>query len=227
MTTVVMGQDAPGMVKIVALGPQGPGGDLGAYGSFLDTTDQPLVSTTAAQVVQIGTTLESRQMSIADGTKLVLGVDGTFSLTFSIQLTNSNNNVQTATVWLKHEGVNYPNSASHIDVPGARGGVDGAIVTTVNFVASGTAGEEIEIWWAGTSTALTIESYTNGAPGAPATPSVILTIVQVMFSATAPLQFIANSVEPATPVGGGVIFVTNGVLKYKGSSGTVTTLGAA
>jgi hypothetical protein len=226
MTTSIR-EIGPTVIEVATRGPQGPGGDLGAYGSFYDTTDQPLVSTTAAQRVLVGTTLESRLMSIADGSKLVLGTDGTFSLTFSIQLTNSNNNVQTATVWLKHEGVNYPNSASHIDVPGARGGVDGAIVTTVNFVASGLEGEEIEIWWAGTSTALTIESYTNGAPGAPATPSVILTIVQVMFSATAPLQFIANSTEPATPTGGGVLYVESGALKYKGSSGTVTTIANA
>jgi hypothetical protein len=226
MTTSIR-EIGPTVIEVATRGPQGPGGDLGAYGSFLDTTDQPLISVAAAQRVAIGTTLEARDMSLADGGKLVLGTDGTFSLTFSIQLTNSNNNVQTATVWLKHEGVNYPNSASHIDVPGARGGIDGATIATVNFVASGVEGEEIELWWAGTSTALTIESYTNGAPGAPATPSVILTIVQVMFSATAPLQYIANSTEPATPTGGGVIYVESGALKYKGSSGTVTTIANA
>lgn len=39
--------------------------------------------------------------------------------------------------------------------------------------------------------------------------------------------FLANTTEPATPTGGGVIYVESGALKYKGSSGTVTTLGAA
>lgn len=32
---------------------------------------------------------------------------------------------------------------------------------------------------------------------------------------------------PAAPIGGGVIYVEAGALKYKGSSGTVTVLGAA
>ncbi len=32
---------------------------------------------------------------------------------------------------------------------------------------------------------------------------------------------------PATPTGGGVLYVQAGALKYKGSSGTVTTLGSA
>lgn len=220
-------ETAPTMIEVATMGPQGPGGVLGAYGSFLDTTDQALVSTAAAQRVNIGTTVESRLMSITDGGTLVLGADGTFSLTFSVQLTNANNGVQTATIWLKHEGENYPDSASHIDVPSSKGGVPGATVATVNFVATGSAGEEIEIWWAGTSTDLKIDSYSNGAPGAPSAPGLILTITQVMFSATAPLQYIANSSEPATPVDGGVLYVQSGALKYKGSSGTVTTIANA
>ena len=40
--------------------------------------------------------------------------------------------------------------------------------------------------------------------------------------------YIANTGSvPGTPSGGGVLYVESGALKYKGSSGTVTTLGAA
>lgn len=45
-------------------------------------------------------------------------------------------------------------------------------------------------------------------------------------AATGP-QYIANSSEPDTPTGGGVLYVEAGALKFKGSSGTVTTLGVA
>ena len=38
---------------------------------------------------------------------------------------------------------------------------------------------------------------------------------------------IANSSEPSTPSGGGVLYVQNGALKFKGSSGTVTTIANA
>jgi len=41
------------------------------------------------------------------------------------------------------------------------------------------------------------------------------------------LLFMANTSAPATPTGGGHLYVESGALKYKGSSGTVTTLGAA
>ena len=39
--------------------------------------------------------------------------------------------------------------------------------------------------------------------------------------------FIANDTVPATPTGGGRLYVESGALKYKGSSGTVTTIAAA
>jgi hypothetical protein len=41
-------------------------------------------------------------------------------------------------------------------------------------------------------------------------------------------MFIANCTSvPATPTGGGALYVEAGALKYKGSGGTITTLGAA
>lgn len=39
--------------------------------------------------------------------------------------------------------------------------------------------------------------------------------------------FLSNQSAPATPSGGGVLYVESGALKYKGSSGTVTTVGNA
>lgn len=39
--------------------------------------------------------------------------------------------------------------------------------------------------------------------------------------------FLSNQSAPATPTGGGVLYVESGALKYIGSSGTVTTLGPA
>lgn len=39
--------------------------------------------------------------------------------------------------------------------------------------------------------------------------------------------YLANTGEPVTPSGGGIIFTEGGALKFKGSSGTVTTLAVA
>lgn len=39
--------------------------------------------------------------------------------------------------------------------------------------------------------------------------------------------FMANQADPLTPTGGGIIYVSGGALKYKGSSGTITTIAVA
>ena len=50
-------------------------------------------------------------------------------------------------------------------------------------------------------------------------------LFRVLYAGTV---FIANSTAPSdTPSGGGYIYIESGALKYKGSSGTVTTLGSA
>ena len=49
---------------------------------------------------------------------------------------------------------------------------------------------------------------------------------RVLIAADGPLK-LNNTTAPATPTGGGYLYVEAGALKYKGSSGTVTTLGAA
>lgn len=41
------------------------------------------------------------------------------------------------------------------------------------------------------------------------------------------VRMLNSSAVPATETGGGVLYVESGALKYKGSSGTITTLGGA
>lgn len=51
--------------------------------------------------------------------------------------------------------------------------------------------------------------------------------MQAVLGAGGGRHFLANGSAPNTPVGGGVIYVEGGALKYKGSSGTVTTIAPA
>jgi hypothetical protein len=75
---------------------------------------------------------------------------------------------------------------------------------------SGTAGNAISF-----TQALTLTAAANLLLGGTSDPG------------GASVLYIANGTVPGTPSGGGVIYVEAGALKYKGSSGTVTTLGAA
>ena len=183
MTTEIIKDIRPQIIEILARGPQGVGGAKGNYGSFYDTSNQPLLSTLSEQVIDINSTLEAVNISIENDNEITFAEGGTYSMTFSIQFTNTENNtIHTAAFWLKYNGDVYPNSASQIEVPGAKGGTKGATIATVNFVSTATAGDVVQLFWSASSTNVSLETYTNGLPGTPASPSIILTVVQVMYT---------------------------------------------
>jgi hypothetical protein len=161
---------------------------LGYYGSFYDLTDQPLVSTTTEQVISIGSTSEQNGVTIVNGDEITFANAGTYSLTFSVQITNLANSVEKATFWLKTNNVDYPDSATEIDLQPRKGaGNPNRQVLTVNYVATATAGQQVQIYWSGTSTDLTVETLPAGtSPVSPAVPSIILTAVQVMYTQVGP-----------------------------------------
>ncbi len=147
------------------------------YGSFYDMTDQPLVSTTAAQVIALGTTAEANGISIVDGNKVTFEYAGTYSLTFSIQITNLANSVEKAIFWVRTNNLDYPDSATEVDLPPRKAaGIPNRQVVTINFVATAAAGQSVQIWWSGSSTELKVEALPAGtSPVSPAVPSIILT----------------------------------------------------
>jgi hypothetical protein len=177
-------------------------------------TDQPLASTTTAQVVAIGTTSESNGVSIVAGNKVTFAYAGTYSLTFSIQITNLANSVEKAIFWLKTNGVDYPDSATEIDLQARKSaGVPNRQVLTINYVATATAGQDVQVYWSGSSTDLSIESLPAGtSPVSPAVPSIILTAVQVMYTQLGP----SGATGPSGPSGPSGV---NGATGPSGPSG--------
>lgn len=169
-------------------GATGAGGALGYYGSFYDLTDQPLASITTAQVVAIGSTAEANGVSIVSGNQITFAYAGTYSLTFSIQISNLANSVEKAIFWLKTNGVDYPDSATEMDLQARKSSTEpNRQVITVNFVATATAGQNVQVYWSGSSTQLTLETFAAGtSPVSPAVPSIILTAVQVMYTQLGP-----------------------------------------
>jgi hypothetical protein len=159
----------------------GGGGSVGYYGSFYDMTDQPLVSTTASQPIAIGVEAEANGISIASGNRILFANAGTYSMTFSIQLTNLANVLAKAVVWVRKNGVDYPDSSTEIDLaPRKSAGVPYRSVLTINYVATAAAADYVQILWAGDNLDLKIEALPGGAsPVYPDVPSIILTATQV------------------------------------------------
>ena len=186
-------------------GPTGPtgitgaGGALGYYGSFYDMTDQPLASITAAQAIAIGTTAEANGVNIASGNRVTFPNAGTYSMTFSIQITNYANSVQKAIFWVKKNGVDYPDSATELDLaPRKSSGVPNRQVITINYVATAEEDDYVQVFWAGDSTELKVEALPAGtSPVYPDVPSIILTVVQVMYTQLGP----TGATGPTGPLG--------------------------
>lgn len=186
----------PEVIEVIAAGPQGPqgpmgppgaGGDAGHYGSFFDSTVQT-ASTTAGVPINLGQTSGALGVAIENGNEIVFEVEGTYSLTFSIQFSNYSNTVQQADVWIGYQGTNYPNSATRFDIPGRKSAsVPGHTVGTINFVDTAAAGGRLQVIWLATSNQVKIESFAaTETPEIPAVPGIILTVVQVMYTQEGP-----------------------------------------
>jgi hypothetical protein len=192
-------------------GDTGTGGVLGYYGSFYDMTDQSLASITAAQPILIGTVAEASGISIENDDEITFEHEGTYSMTFSIQITNLDNAIAKAVFWVKKNGVDYPDSATEIDLPpGKNSTTPNRQVITINYVATAEAGDYVQVFWAGDSTGLKVESLPAGTnPVYPAVPSIILTAVQVMYTQAGP-QGEPGETGPEGPAGDdgetGVVF---------------------
>jgi hypothetical protein len=179
----------------------GGGGSVGYYGSFYDMTDQPLASITAAQPIAIGTTAEANGVSITSANRVLFANAGTYSMTFSIQITNLSSALAKAIFWVKKNGVDYADSATELDLPARKSaGVPNRQVLTINYVATAAAGDYVQVFWAGDSTELTVEALPAGTtPVSPAVPSIILTAVQVGNSGLV--------VSPSAPTSTGVLWL--------------------
>lgn len=226
-SSVVVSPSVVSSVVISSRGPQGPGGILGLYGSFIDTTDQPLVSTAAAQRITINTTLENRGVTIASGSRITFELAGTYKILASIQTTNLGNNTTEVNFFLKKNGNIIADSNTRIDLePRKSVGVPYHGCFTIEYQLTVAANDYVELWWAADHLEVTLETIAaNGTH--PAAPSVILNVAQVMYAQTSAFRSI-TIVEPqvndaftlfrttgTTVINSVIALVSNGSVTYE------------
>lgn len=165
-------------------GATGTGGALGYYGAFFDTSDQG--GSLSASAVLIGSTAEANGINLSNSSRVNFTQSGTYSITFSIQFVNSDNNIiHTADVWLAKNGLALADTASKFDIPGRHSGSDGALIGTVNFVMTISGGDYIELYWLVDNANVSIETI-PAAGSVPQIPGVVFTATQVMYTQLGP-----------------------------------------
>lgn len=156
-------------------------GSIGYWGSFFDTTDQTIASTTTAYVVGLNSSGPHNDgVSVVDGSKVTVAHAGVYNIATSVQLTSVNVQIHDAWFWFRKNGVDIPDSCSQVSIPQSHGGNPGALLFYVNIMDKLEAGDYIQLVWNANDTTVSLQTIPAAvSPVRPQTPSVILTINQV------------------------------------------------
>jgi hypothetical protein len=181
-TAIVTAPSPAVIVETTGLGPQGPGGIVALYGNFIDTTDQPLVSTSAAQPLTLNTTLENRGITVTNSSRINFELAGTYKILASLQVTNSGNSVSEVNFFFAKNGTELPNSNTRIDLePRKSASVPYHDCFTIEFQLTVANDDYIELFWSAEHPDIAIDTIPPDALH-PQAPSAIVNVAQVMYS---------------------------------------------
>ena len=202
-----------------ALGPTGPGGALAYWGSFWDTTTQTAAAINTPYAITINSAdAANNGVSVVSNSRVTFANAGVYSLTFSIQFTNTSTANGSTQIWLRKNGTDVADTNSHYDVPDKQGSAFSSEILTVNFVLQLAASDYIQVYWQTATTSVQLE--TIAASGTyPRTPSIILTATQVMYTNLGP----TGSNGPTGPTGSTGTSIT-GPTGPTGPTGSASTV---
>jgi len=151
-----------------------------AYGAYSDSTSSSWPANTPSKVT-FNTTQYERNMTNG-GSKVNIAKTGLYTIIASFQLVNADTtNDDDAILWLRLNGSDVANTASTVTVIKSHGGTPGSNILAVNFFLQLTAGDYFELY--GLSKLGYAQLTTHAAsssPAYPASPSVILTVAQIV-----------------------------------------------
>jgi hypothetical protein len=158
------------------------------YAMLMSDQDQTSAGATSENILSYNQIIISQGISVEDNTKIRFAYSGQYLVTFTLQVTNNDNQIREFEVWAKNNGTNYPLSNRRFDIPAKKGVSSlGHAVPAITGIFSVQQDEYLEIAWWGETTDIRLEHYAAGtSPTRPAIPSVILT---VQFVAALPKKF--------------------------------------
>ena len=157
-------------------------GSPGYWGSFWDSTSQVAALANTAYAIKLRQVdTASRGTKIISNERITFDHPGIYSITFSIQFSNTDNSIHDTDIWLRMNGVDVPASDSRFSVIARHGSVDGNVIGCVNFVLGVTTNDYLELMWATSNVAAYIhaEAAQTSPFAHPSIPGIICTVVQV------------------------------------------------
>ena len=157
-------------------------GNPGYWGSFWDETSQVAALANTAYAIKLRQVdTASRGTKIISNERITFDHPGIYSITFSIQFSNTDNSIHDTNIWLRKNGSDVPASDSRFSVIARHGSIDGNVIGCVNFVLAMTTNDYLELMWATSNVAAYIHAeVAQTSPFAhPSIPDIICTVVQV------------------------------------------------
>jgi hypothetical protein len=157
-------------------------GNPGYWGSFWDGTSQVAALANTAYAIKLRQVdTASRGTKIISNEQITFDHPGIYSITFSIQFSNTDNSIHDINVWLRKNGTNVSASDSRFSIIARHGSVDGNVIGCVNFVLGLTTNDYLELFWATSNVAAYIhaEAAQTSPYAHPSVPGIICTVVQV------------------------------------------------
>jgi hypothetical protein len=146
------------------------------YGQFYSTQDQTAAATTPTAVTFNNSSAFNTGISVESNSQLTVNTAGIYTITTSLQFTNSDVSEQDATVWFRRNGSDITASASKITVP--KSSVGGALLFQVSIFEDLAASDYIEVIYYLESANISID-YIAAAGSVPAIPSAIAILQRI------------------------------------------------
>jgi hypothetical protein len=151
------------------------------YGSFYDNSTQTCTAGTIKAMIvnsfdSFNNGVSVINDSFAQKTLFTVANAGVYNVQFSAQLNRtSGGSAQVVSIWLRKNGVDVPNTATHVSVQANAG----KLVAAWNFFIDIGATDNIQIMWSQNGAINILAETADLALPHPAVPSVIITINQL------------------------------------------------
>lgn len=149
------------------------------YAQFFSTQDQTSTANTPVAMTLNNSSAFNSGVTIVSNSQITFDTAGTYMVTVSVQLANSDAADHDATIWFRKNGTDIAASTSRVSVP--KTGDGGAALPQITIMESVAASDYIQIMWAPENAAVTLDYVANITSPftAPSTPSVIVTALRV------------------------------------------------
>jgi hypothetical protein len=161
--------------------------DASPFGEFSNNTDQTAPSTGTSAVVEWDTTDKSSGVYLSDDTRVNVRNAGTYSVQYSLQLSNLSNAGEYADIWLRKTGTDVANTGKRYFLPPRKSASEPShVVAAYETLITCVAGDYLEVAGSVSSVDVTLEHFAADVgvprPAIPAASIVVKLVSPLAYS---------------------------------------------